>query len=59
MDLANYTPLGDKENSDFFNDYLPRVYERRAASGLDDLVGEMAAVVIQVEHGDAVPYLAE
>ena len=59
MDLANYTPLGDKENSDFFNDYLPRVYERRAASGLDELVGEMAAVVIQVEHGDAVPYLAE
>jgi hypothetical protein len=59
MDLVNYKPLGDKENSDFFNDYLPRVYERRAASGLDELVGEMAAVVIQVEHGDAVPYLAE
>ena len=59
MDLLNYTPLGDKKNSEFFESYLPKVYERRAASGLDDLVGEMAAVVIQVEHGDAVKYLAE
>jgi len=59
IDLKTYTSLGDKENSDFFWEYLPRVYERRAASGLDDLVGEMAAVVIQVQHGDAVSYIAE
>jgi hypothetical protein len=59
MDLLNYTPLGDKKNSEFFESYLPKVYARRAASGLDELVKEMAAVVIQVEHGDAVKYLAE
>ena len=59
IDLLNYTPLGDKKNSEFFESYLPKVYERRAASGLDELVKEMAAVVIQVEHGDAVKYLAE
>ncbi len=40
-------------------EYLPKVYERRAASGLDEIVGRMAGVVIQVEHGDAVAYLAE
>jgi hypothetical protein len=59
IDLKTYKSLGDKKNSDFFEEYLPRVYERRAASGLDDLVKEMAAVVIQVEHGDAVNYMAE
>ena len=59
IDLKTYKSLGDKENSAFFEEYLPRVYERRAAAGLDELVREMAAVVIQVEHGDGVGYLAE
>jgi len=59
IDLATYTPQGDKKNSEFFEEYLPKVYERRTAAGLSDIVGHMAAAVIQVEHGDAVNYLAE
>ena len=59
IDLATYQSLGDKKNSDFFDEYLPRIYERRVASGLDEMVSEMAGVVIQVEHGDGVGYLAE
>ena len=59
MDLATYTPMGDKKNSDFFEEYLPKVYERRQASGLDQIVGNTAALVVQVEHGDAVDYMAE
>jgi hypothetical protein len=59
IDLKTYKSLGDKKNSDFFEEYLPRVYERRVAAGLDDIVDEMAAVVISVEHGDGVPYVAE
>jgi hypothetical protein len=59
MDLATYTPLGDKKNSDFFNEYLPRIYERRQESGLDQVVGNMAAAVIQIEPGDAINYVAE
>jgi hypothetical protein len=59
IDLATYTPLGDKKNSEFFDEYLGRIYERRVASGLDEVVGTMAGVVIQVDHGDAVGYLAE
>ena len=35
IDLATYTPMGDKKNSDFFEEYLPRVYQRRQESGLD------------------------
>ena len=54
----NYTRMGDKKNSDFFEEYLPRVYERRMSAGLDDVVGEMAAAVVQVSHGDAINYLA-
>ena len=45
IDLATYQPQGDKENSAFFWEYLPKIYERRAASGVDDLVGDMAAVL--------------
>jgi hypothetical protein len=59
LDLATYRPKGDKRNTPFFEDNLPRVYERRARSGLDGLVGPMAALVIQVDHGHALPYLAE
>jgi hypothetical protein len=59
MDLMNYTPLGDKKNSDFFNEYLPRIFQRRAGSGIDEIVQEMAGVVVQVEHGDAVAYITE
>ena len=59
IDLSTYTPEGDKENSTFFNEYLPRVYARRDAAGLTQIVGRMAAAVIQVEHGDAINYLAE
>jgi hypothetical protein len=59
FDVLTYKPRGDKKNTDFFKEYLPRVYERRACSGIDDLVGSMAAVVIQVDHGHGVPYLAE
>jgi len=59
IDLSSYRALGDKKNSDFFEEYLPKVYERRTTCGLDQLVGDMAAVLIQVEHGDAIAYLAE
>jgi hypothetical protein len=58
-DLSTYAPMGDKKNSEFFEEYLPRVYDRRAQSGLNEIVGNMAAVVVQVEHGDAVNYMAE
>ncbi len=48
LDLATYTPMGDKKNSDFFEEYLPRVYDRRRESGLNEIVGNTAAVVVQV-----------
>ena len=59
LDLSTYEPKGDKKNSCFFVDNLARVYERRSRSGLTQLVGAMAAVVIQVDHGDGLAYMAE
>lgn len=49
FDLASYEPRGDKKNTDFFNEYLPKIYERRARSGVAQQVGPMRAVVLQVE----------
>ncbi len=49
FDLMSYQPRGDKKNSDFFTEYLPRIYERRISSGIADQIGAMRAIVIQVE----------
>ncbi|MCB1012630.1 MAG: hypothetical protein KDB15_13265, partial [Microthrixaceae bacterium] len=59
IDLSTYKSKGDKKNSEFFEEYLPRIYQRRAESGLPDLVDQMAAIVVQVSHGDAIDYMAE
>lgn len=54
-----YPPKGDKHNSDYFNEYRVKIIERRIASGLADLIGDIAAVVVQVQTGDAMDYLKE
>ncbi len=59
FDYVNYTPNGDKKNSDFFEEYRGKIYERRSASGVNDLVGTMNAIIIQVEAGDGISTLAE
>ena len=38
FDYSDYQPKGDKKNSDFFEEYLPRIYTRRKESGVDDLL---------------------
>ena len=39
LDINKYKPLGDKKNSEYFHDYLARIYDRRQSSGLEDLLG--------------------
>jgi hypothetical protein len=55
----DYQPKGDKKNSDYFNEYRMKIYERRQSSGLNDMFGDMAGVVVQVQTGDAINYLKE
>ena len=59
LDIMTVEPKGDKKSSDFFNEYRIKIYERRRASGLEDLLGKMRGIIVQVEHGDGLPYLEE
>ena len=59
VDIMKFEPLGDKKNSDFFNEYRLKIYQRRKQSGLEDLLGNICALVVQVETGDALSYLEE
>lgn len=59
IDPLQYEPKGDKENSDFFETYKVKIYERRKSAGLEDLLQTIRALVVQVDHGDAMSYLRE
>jgi hypothetical protein len=53
------TRNGDKLNSDFFETYLPRVLEERDRCGLTDMIGGIEALMITVEPGNSIEYIAE
>ena len=59
FDIMAYEPEGDKKNSDFFNEYRLKIYERRESSGLMQLLGNLRGIAVQVETGDALPYMEE
>ncbi len=59
FDEMSYKPQGDKKNSDFFEEYKLKVYQRRKQAGLEDLLGSIRALVMQVENGDALAYMEE
>jgi len=50
---------GDKQNSHFFDTYLERVLEERDRCGLTDMIGGIEAIMIAVEPGNAIEYIAE
>lgn len=56
---STYKPKGDKHNSAYFNEYKSKIFERRISSGLEELFGDMVGVVVQVQTGDAIPYIKE
>ena len=51
--------FGDKKNSDFFEEYLLRLLEERDRSGLTEMIGGIEALMISVEPGNSVEYIAE
>ncbi len=59
FDIMNYTPQGDKKNSDYFNEYRIKIFERRKTSGVEELAGNMTGVVVQTENGEALDYMKE
>ena len=51
--------FGDKQNSDFFEDHLQRLLEERDRSGLTEMIGGIEALMISVEPGNSIEYIAE
>ena len=56
---TNLPRFGDKQNSAFFEDYLQRLLEERDRSGLTEMIGGIEALMISVEPGNSVEYIAE
>jgi hypothetical protein len=50
---------GDKENSAFFSEYLVKLLEERDSIGLTDMVHEIDAIMITVDPGHSIRYIAE
>ena len=59
IDSNSMPRFGDKKNSVFYEEYLPRLLEERDRSGLTAMIGEIEALLIGVEPGNAVEYIAE
>ena len=59
FDYNNYQIQGDKKNSDFFHEYLSKIYDWRTSAGLNELIGHVRALVIQVDCEHAVDYMKE
>lgn len=59
IDLETYQPKGDKKNSEFFDEYRLKIFQRRKSSGIEDLVGNMKAWVTQVEPGTSLDTMVE
>lgn len=55
----NFTRNGDKQNSAFFEDYLNRLLEERDRIGVTQMIGEIDALMLTVEPGHSIDYIAE
>lgn len=55
----NFPRHGDKENSAFFEDYLIRILEDRDKTGLTEMIAEIDAIMLTVEPGHSIDYIAE
>jgi hypothetical protein len=56
---TTFERYGDKQNSDFFEDYLVRLLEERDRGGLTELIGEIDAIMMTVDPGNSIDYIAE
>ncbi len=59
LNSLSFTRNGDKQNSDFFEEYLVRMLEERDSIGLTDMIHEIDAIMITVDPGHSIRYIAE
>lgn len=55
----DFTRHGDKQNSPFFEEFLTKLLEERDRVGLTGLIQEIDAVMITVDPGHSIDYIAE
>ncbi|HUL13712.1 MAG TPA: hypothetical protein VLU73_16295 [Methylococcaceae bacterium] len=58
-DSLAFARQGDKQNSAFFEEYLPRLLNERDRLGLTDMVREIDALMITVDPGHSIEYIGE
>lgn len=56
---TSFKRYGDKQNSEFFEDYLVRLLEERDRVGLTELIAEVDAIMMTVDPGHSIDYIAE
>ena len=59
IDSLAYPRSGDKQNSAFFEEYLARLLEERDRVGLTEMIREIDAIMLTVEPGHSIQYVAE
>ncbi|MBI3560565.1 MAG: hypothetical protein HY080_02460 [Gammaproteobacteria bacterium] len=55
----NFNRNGDKQNSSFFEEYLLKLLEERDRIGVTNLIGEIDALMLTVDPGHSIDYIAE
>ncbi len=59
MNSLQYQRHGDKVNSPWFEEFLPKLLQDRDRIGLTDMIHEIDAMMITVEPGCSVAYISE
>jgi len=60
MNISNSFPRqGDKQNSEFFEEYLIRLLQERDSIGLTDMIDQIEALMITVDPGQSIRYIGE
>ena len=59
INSLDFPRFGDKENSPFFEKYLASLLEERDRIGLTDLIHEIDAIMLTVDPGHSIEYIAE
>jgi hypothetical protein len=59
LNSLDFQRVGDKENSLFFEQHLSRLLAERDRSGLTDMIGGIEALMMTVEPGNSIEYVAE
>jgi hypothetical protein len=56
---SSFKRYGDKKNSGFFEEYLQSLLEERDRVGLTDLIAEVDAIMLTMDPGHSIDYIAE